>query len=88
MQTKFLYFCERERKIEAHNLANKLLMFLLERERLKLTIWQPKFFYLFVSERERLKAHNVTKEDLVFFLFIREKNLKLTKMATLEAVVE
>jgi hypothetical protein len=41
-----------------------------------------------VSERERSKAHNLAKNSLVFFPFIKEKNWKLTKMATLDDFVE
>jgi hypothetical protein len=64
------------------------------------TTTKTKFFFFFFSSSYALSSlftkppspdldvENVTKEDLVFFLFIREKNLKLTTMATLEAVVE
>jgi hypothetical protein len=85
---------EREKRLKLTNDANKVLIFLWEREKDWSSQLGKQTFYLFVRERERerererSKAHNLAKKNLSFFLLTREKNLKLTKMATLEAFVE
>jgi hypothetical protein len=47
-----------------------------------------KVLYLIVSERERLKAHNLAKKVLVFFSVYKREKLEAHKDGKLEAFVE